>query len=316
MHADKHLKLAVPPPPPEALPSSRIAAQLRLADLTSPLRLVRKALAQEKVEAGTAVEGGQRYAVLTLDTDAAQPTKLYIDPRTQLPAKAVRLEELLPLGDVRVESTFGDYRRVNGIQVPYSVVIRVNGTIVQSETRAAVELDVDSQGGYAIPPELQTPFDEDLAAWGEQRSQARLDFQYLGFTMFWTNGISYEPTDLTPFGPNVELYAGSSHSSLVVELADQLVVVETPLDDARAQTVIAAIKARHPNGSIRRRGVDEADDRRDDHARALPDRDAPLRRHADRVRSRAEAAVERGPLQSAAADQRAARDRHVRGGSQ
>jgi glyoxylase-like metal-dependent hydrolase (beta-lactamase superfamily II) len=121
------------------------------------------------------------------------------------------------LGDTAVVTQYSDYRDVTGIKFP--------GRVRQSA------------GGL---PTL------DLAI---KDVQANVATAALALPDAARNVAERVTTDKVAEG--VWFVAGGSHNSVAIEMADHMVLVETPLNDARTQAVIDAVKALAPGKPIR-----------------------------------------------------------------
>ena len=109
--------------------TSRATAELEHTRLTSPLRVIRKALANSSIvqeEQGVEVTG-RMFKVLVFREEGEPELRLLIDPETFLPAAARVLEDHPPIGDTLVEAQFSDYRDVSGVQYPFHVRITFDG---------------------------------------------------------------------------------------------------------------------------------------------------------------------------------------------
>lgn len=242
---------------PAAMPSVRVAMLLRLNRLTSPLVLLRQALADPAgVEARPdELFEGKTYHVIALTAERPRPIRLFIDPATSLPAKADTLEDDPYYGDTLREVLYGDWRQQGAVMAPFSLTHRVTGlgrTItLQNEVRTEVQHDTAIPAGlFDIPAELGVPAVAADIARGEQLAQWLLRRQVNGFPSFTDTGLSVVVTETRP-GSGLFFVTGGSHNSLIVELADHLIVMEPPLYESRSQAVIAQIKARFPAKPIR-----------------------------------------------------------------
>jgi glyoxylase-like metal-dependent hydrolase (beta-lactamase superfamily II) len=242
---------------PAAMPSVRVAMLLRLNRLTSPLVLLRQALADPAgVEARPdEVFEGKTCHVIALTGDKPRPIRLFIDAATSLPAKADTLEDDPYYGDTLREVLYADWRQAGAVMAPFSLTHRVTGlgrTItIQTEVRTKVEHDVDIPAGlFDIPATLRVPANAADTARGERLAQWLLRRQVNGFPSFTDTGLSVVVTETRP-GSGLFFVTGGTHNSLIVERADHLIVMEPPLYESRSQAVIAQIKARFPNKPIR-----------------------------------------------------------------
>ena len=239
-----------------AMLSARVATLAKLHRLTSPLALLREALdASQSVEVRPDEEfDGKVYRVIAL-TGGVSPVRLFIDPDTFLPVKADSVEDDPIYGDTRYEVLYGDWRQAGDIMVPFSLTQRLEGlgrvVTIETEQRSAVENNVQVQAGTLdIPADLQTAYDPADGLRGDRMSQFFLRRQGLGLPSYADLSRPVIFTESSQ-GSGVWHVTGVTHNSLVVEMADHVIVVEPPLYESRSQAVIAEIKTRFPGKPIR-----------------------------------------------------------------
>ncbi len=244
-------------PTPAAMPSVRVATVLKFNRLTSPLALLRSALADPGgVEARPdELFEGKTYHVLALTRELPRPIRLFIAPDTFLPAKADTLEDDPYYGDTLHEVLFSDWRQQGAVMAPFHLTQRLTGlgrTItVQNEVRTEIGNDVAIPVDlFNIPAELRVPADAASAARGERMAQWFLRRQAIGIPSFTDQGFSVVVTETRP-GSGVFFVTGGSHNSLIVERDDHLIVVEPALYESRSKAVIAQIKTRFAGKPIR-----------------------------------------------------------------
>lgn len=232
--------------------SDRLAARIKYYDLSSPLALIKRALNREgDIQAASKkINKHYRYIVLTLP-GREQPVRLYIDPKTYLPVKAVTMESDSVEGDSRVEFTYDTWLDVNGVNIPHSVELKLNGVVIGKETRDAVYIDIAVDDYvFDIAPELQQPIDEKLFAWGLRSAH--------WFNRFISAGIPLDLDQTVPQSIALEEIADKvfhlrafTHHSLIVEMADFLVLFDPVLYEERTQAVLPLIKNKWPDKPIK-----------------------------------------------------------------
>jgi len=244
-------------PTPAAMPSVRVATVRKLNRLTSPLALIRSALADPAgVEARPdELFEGKTCHVLALTRERPRPIRLFIATDTFLPAKADTMEDDPYYGDTLHEVLFTDWRRQGAVMTPFGLTQRLTGlgrTItLQTEARTEVVNDVDIPAElFAIPAELRVPANADETERGERMAQWFLRRQAIGIPSFTDQSLSVVVTETRP-GSKVFFVTGGTHNSLIVEKDDHLIVVEPALYESRSQAVIAQIKTRFPGKPIR-----------------------------------------------------------------
>jgi glyoxylase-like metal-dependent hydrolase (beta-lactamase superfamily II) len=244
-------------PTPAAMPSVRVATVRKLNKLTSPLVLLRSALADP---AGVEIRQdetfeGKTYHVFALTKEQPGPIRLFIDPDTFLPAKADTLEDDPYYGDTLHEVLYSDWQKQGSIMTPFKLTQRLTGlgrTItLQNEVRSKVENDVAVAADlFAIPAEFRVAANAADASRGERMAQWFLRRQAIGIPSFTDQGPLVAVSETRP-GSGVFFVSGGSHNSLIVEKSDHLIVVEPALYESRSQAVIAQIKTRFPSKPVR-----------------------------------------------------------------
>lgn len=169
------------------------------------------------------VDGAKNDVVTFADADGTQIT-LYVDARTGLVSKYETIADNAVLGDAVTEIALSDYRPVAGVQVPFRVIARVAGQVVQDLKYSDIRINAQPPASLFEPPS-GAPTVAPAAA----------------------------PTSVavTKLGDDVFLLGGSSHNSLLVTFSDHSLLVEAPLSDDRTQALMAKIKEIAPGKPIR-----------------------------------------------------------------
>ncbi|MBC7978069.1 MAG: MBL fold metallo-hydrolase [Myxococcales bacterium] len=185
--------------------AAREAAERRATLHHHPLALLRAALAPGAQLTNVRVEAG-RAAV---DVATADGTfTLAIDRRTNLPVSITSPAYDAVLGDVTLETMFDGYQDAGGLNLPTRLIARRDrGVVAELEvSRNVVDEVLDD---VAAPAKLPPP----------------------------TAAIA--AVTVEPLADGVWVLGGQSHHSVLIELADRALLVETPLDEARTRAVIA-----------------------------------------------------------------------------
>jgi glyoxylase-like metal-dependent hydrolase (beta-lactamase superfamily II) len=131
------------------------------------------------------------------------------------------------MGDMQVEIRYTDWRDVgNGVKAPYHIHMH--------------------QGDH--------PLVRGMNYFDVQASDVKVNIQNASLTVPDAVRNAAAPKvniQTTKLADGVWLIAGGSHNSVAVELKDFAVIVETPLDDARTNAVIAETRRLIPNKQIR-----------------------------------------------------------------
>jgi len=123
------------------------------------------------------------------------------------------------LGDMLVETTYGDYREFGGLKFPAKVAQKQGGhpvfdlTVTEAKANVALDLSVPDTVSQATPPSAQVT-SEKLA-----------------------DGVWH--------------LTGGTHHSVAVEFSDHVAVIEAPLNEDRSNAVIAEVKKLLPAKPIR-----------------------------------------------------------------
>src|SRR5262249_16636783 len=138
--------------------------------------------------------GGMTF---TLATDAA----------TNLPTRVVSMADNLNLGDVAVETAFGDYQDVSGLKLPTRLTTTTDRVMT-------ADLHATKQTVDGPTSDLAAPAAAAAAPAVIGNPPAVDTVQEVAKGIWWL--------------------AGQSHHSVVVEFADHLTLIESPQNDARA----------------------------------------------------------------------------------
>ena len=120
------------------------------------------------------------------------------------------------LGDTQVTTIYDDYRAVGGIQFPMRVRQTMGGHPVLD--LVVTEVQVNPSLAMSVPEAARN---------------------------------TAERVTSEKVADGVWFVAGGSHNSVLIELPDRLILVESPLNDARAQAVIEHVKGLVPGKPIR-----------------------------------------------------------------
>ncbi|MGE0822699.1 MAG: MBL fold metallo-hydrolase [Candidatus Binatia bacterium] len=180
-------------------------------------------------------------------TDRGQQVLLAIDADTRLLTKVTFLEDDPIYGDTQNELFFSDWRKVGAMMFPFSLLYRVNGHTVATETIDSIENDVDIKPTDFAIPEAFDEVDPNDGSWAEFRSQ------WLLRRIALTSPLDDLQTQvqMTEIKPGVFHVTGGTHHSMVIEMKDRLVVVEAPLYEQRSRAVLAALEKKFPGKPVR-----------------------------------------------------------------
>ena len=209
----------VPPPnapagtAPMAAPNPDAAPERMLMLWATPIGFVKAAMANN---ATTKANGGKTDVSFTV----GGKYKMEGTVNAQGQVEKVRTWIDQPIvGDMLIETTYSGYKDFSGLQLPARFVQTQDGYPAYDITVSAVTVNpaVDIQ----VPQNVRN----------FQPPPARVESQKLA------EGVYY--------------LTGGSHHSLAIEMADHIVVVDTPLTQARGEAVLAKAKELIPNKPIR-----------------------------------------------------------------
>jgi glyoxylase-like metal-dependent hydrolase (beta-lactamase superfamily II) len=188
---------------------------------------------------------GVKYQVVSFK-DGNDEFRVYLDPKTHLPAQTDILEDDPLEGDSSYLLRYGDWRKVEQIMMPFSLRYELNGRALQEEQIKSVQNNVTFVADlFNVPQAIRnekTDVTPIASQWILRRVAGNVSYQDLG------RPPSIEWIQLAD---GVYKITGSSHATVVVEMRDHLIAVEAPLHEARAAPVVKAIKERFPSKPIR-----------------------------------------------------------------
>lgn len=203
--------------------SEAVTRQRRTEMLHHPVAMIRAAL-----DAGTqmaAPRTEQQEQIIDLTTASGQRVTLALDATTHLPTRVSTPSYDANLGDITLETRFSDYRDVAGVKLPARIVTKSDRFVTSDLTMTTLEVD-------GVTGDMAAPED----------------------------AVGSRPAPATPqpviddmeVAPGVWLLAGQSHHSVVVELADELLLIEAPQHEARTLAVIRRARELRPGKPLTR----------------------------------------------------------------
>ena len=200
----------------EAPPTAAIAAVGdRLHQLWITPHGVIKAAIKHNATVETQAIGGKKMTVISFAVPGQLKIKAFVNERN-LVEKVESWSTNPVLGDMATETTYADYKDFGGVQFPTRIT--------------------QSQGGF---PTL------DLAV-SDVKPNAPADIQPPDTVRQASITVQADK-----IADGVWYLTGGTHHSVLVEMNDYLVMIEGPLDDARAGAVIAEAKKLVPNKPIK-----------------------------------------------------------------
>jgi glyoxylase-like metal-dependent hydrolase (beta-lactamase superfamily II) len=223
----------------------RLVTRLR-EEKRAPVNLILAARASKSLQRlPDATVDGNKYRVVSVK-DGGDDFRLYLDPKTNLPALVDILEDDPLEGDSSYLLRYADWRKTENIMTPFSLRYELNGRALQEEqiktVRYNAPLGTDS---FSIPESTRsqkTDVKPIASQWILRRVAGNVSYQDLGRPPV---------VEWNQLAPGVYKIQGSSHATVVIEMRDYLVAVEGPLYEARTAPVVKSIKERFPAKAIR-----------------------------------------------------------------
>lgn len=227
------------------LHAARLATRLR-EEKRAPAKIILVALGQKGLQRLPDVEqDGKSHRVLAFK-DSGDEFRVYLDSKTKLPARVEILEDDPLEGDSLFTLRYADWRKADGVMLPFSLRYEINGRPLQEEqiksVRHNVALGADT---FAVPAAIRSEKADArpiASQWLLRRVGPNLSYQDVGRN---------PSVELVRLADGVHHVLGSTHNSVIIEMKDHLVVVEAPLYEERSQAVIKTIKERFPGKPIR-----------------------------------------------------------------
>ena len=167
-----------------------------------------------KAVAGEQVRGGKTYSTLTFTIPKVMQAVVWVDDRGFVPQVVAKIPNAV-LGDMEIVTQFEEYREVAGLKFP----LRIRQTQSGDELFdiAVHDVRVDLPSDTEVPAAVRA---------------AKLS-------------ITTEK-----FGEGVWFLRGPTHNSVAIEMADQILIVESPLSDAFAEQIFAKANALVPAKTV------------------------------------------------------------------
>lgn len=226
---------------------ARLATRLR-EEKRSAVKLVLTALGEKSLKRLDAEPGrkGAPAAPVVAFVDGGDEFRVYLDPRTRLPFMTEILEDDPIEGDSRYTLRYSDWRKIDGVLIPYALRYELNGRPLQEERLLSVRHNVGLYPEtFAVPEAVRSEKTDArpiASEWLIRRVAGNVSYRDWGRS---------PPVEMARLADGVFSAGGTSHNTIVIEMRDYLIVVEAPLYDQRSQAVIRAVKERFPAKPIR-----------------------------------------------------------------
>ena len=229
----------------ERMHPSRFATRLR--DMRRlPIRILYTARnASDVTREPDKVDGKTTINILHF-TDAGQSVELQLDSFNKLPLRVIYKEDDAIYGDTLNELAFFDWRDYNGVRLPQTEAIFLNGNKIREEhVRTLINNAKYDDSSLSIPAEIlsQPETGERIVSQWPMRRLV-MGVNYLDFGR-------EQKIEIVDAGKGIYHIKGSDHHTLAIEMKDHVVVVEAPFFEERSIAVIKAIEDKIPGKPIK-----------------------------------------------------------------
>ncbi|HZX94492.1 MAG TPA: MBL fold metallo-hydrolase, partial [Myxococcales bacterium] len=151
-------------------------------------------------------------------------------------------------GDSSYDLVLSDWRDVSGVKIAHGLTYQLNGREVLHVEYNEVQLNPQiASAQLDVPSDLRAR--APAPASGKVPYQWVIRRQFIG-TYLDSDAVSFDP-DATPglrlaeLAPGISQVVGGSHNSLVVEMADHLIVFDAPVSEWQSRWTIDAARAKY-----------------------------------------------------------------------
>ena len=186
-----------------------------------PIGFIQMALAAGTQVTEAAQAGGLRHVRMNA---GGSRYSLFVDSRTKLPVRIEKIVYHPMLGDVVMATRFADWQDAGGIRVPMRITQRLAGRWPIMDTRVVTARINTEVGDLVAPPAVRaaSPVPAPVAVTADE------------------------------VAPGVWHLAGQTHHSVAIEMQNEILLVEAPLNDARTLAVIKRARELRPGKPLRR----------------------------------------------------------------
>ena len=176
------------------------------------------------------------------------------DPATGLPSRVRTLDYDNIWGDVTYDLVLSEWRDYGGLKIATGRKHELNGRVVIETKFDEVEINPSLNAArFEVPDALRA--DAPKPAIRNVPWQWVIRRQFIGVYMDSDN-VSYDTRGsqglrLQQVAPGVFQTQGGTHHSLVVEMADHLIVMDAPVTDAQSNWLMGATRAQFPGKPVR-----------------------------------------------------------------
>ena len=178
--------------------------------------------------------------------DGSQPVELQLDSFNKLPLRVIYTEDDPIYGDTFNELTFVDWRDYNGVRLPQTQAIFLNGNKIREErVRTLINNPKYEESSLTIPAEIRSQpevGERIVSQWPLRRLV--MGVNYLDFGR-------EQKVELVEVAKGIYHIKGSDHHSMAIEMKDHVIMVEAPFFEERSVAVIKAVEEKIPGKPIK-----------------------------------------------------------------
>jgi len=229
--------------------SDRWASDRKAQRLMNPVLILADIAADPTIatDAGVGLLDGSVHHLVAV-ADAVAPITLWVNAQNGHIDRLSTLENDWVHRDSALDVFFYGWQpSASGLLYPAEVFVAFGGEVVHEEARSsyAVNEAIDPTL-FDLPAGAAPVFDATAAARGEANHEWHQNWSMAGLPLDGEQ-VYVAPTEIQP---GVWWLAGGSHHSMIIEQANSLVLVEAPLDDARAEAIAGWAAATYPTKPI------------------------------------------------------------------
>ena len=232
-----------------ALVSGRIAALRREFRLLNP-QLYLRMVAMDEIAATIKADveiGGRTHHVIEVSVDA-QPVEVFVDTASGRLSKIRTIQNDHIWGDVVTEVTYSDWSAPEGsrLMFPHQVEMAIDGNTLRTARRTNLVVNPDfPTEAFALPDDPRTEIDQVATQRGAVSSQYLTRWHAIGLPFGDQDQTSVVATAVAG-DPDVQHLTGGFHHSLAINLGEEIIVVEPPLNEARSRAVLNKLEELWP----------------------------------------------------------------------
>ncbi len=196
--------------------------------------------------------GGQVFTAADYRNDGITYTVLF-DAATGLPARIRTADYDNIWGDVDMDVVLSGWQAQGGLILPMQLRHEMQDRVIQETVISQWAIN-PAIAADAFEPPAGLKAGASAPATGKLHTQWPIRRQFIG-TYLDSDEVAFDTRSgglkLTEVAPGVQFQEGGSHNSLIIEMRDHLIVVDSPVTDAQSKWTLAALRAKYPSKPVR-----------------------------------------------------------------